>query len=231
MSELFNILIHILITSCRWSKNQADSSLLRLPKNVRKKIYQLALGNHDIEIFFRNYRAINYNNGRVDRVPHFKYGSIVCKEIRRPSSRNTLPRIEKTRGMSLLNGVCRQLYLETATLPYELNNITFRAPNAMFNFIFRECRLTTQQLEAITELTVQQDLPGQSVLTLLPNLKRIRLLAEEQDREKKSYPYCKKNLTEWTPPSGGLYHVVEGRKGRKLEQESTWTGYRKNWTY
>jgi hypothetical protein len=162
-------------------------------------------------------------------VPCFKYGSMVCRAMRGPTNRNALPRIEKSMGMSLLSGVCRQLYHETATLPYKLNSITFCAPNAMFDFIFRERRLSTQQLEAIAEVTVKQDLPCQSVLALLPHLKRVRLLEDEQEKDKKTCTFKSKKVDEWSPPSGGWYRVVEGEKGRKFAKELTWTGYKSNW--
>jgi hypothetical protein len=196
---------------------------------VREKVYQLALGGHKIEIFFRSYMKVKtHNEGRVDRTPHFRYASVVCKEIRDPRSRKALPRVDKTRGMSLLSGVCRQLYLETATLAYKLNDFTFRTHNTMFNFIFRERRLRPQQLEAITELTVKQDLPSEAVLSLLPNLRRVQFLAEEQTDEKKPFSLRQKRMADWSPPSGGWYRVVEGRKGRKLEKELP---YKKNWLY
>ena len=209
--------MYILTEPYRWSKNQLDSAFLQLPGEMRIMIYEFALGGHTIEIFFRSYTKKEHEDGRVDRVPHFKYGSIVHSEIRDRSEKNSLSGIHRARGMSLLNGVCRQLYLETSTLPYKLNDIWFRANNTMFNFIVMERRLRSAQLGAITELTVHHDLPGQSVLALMPNLKRVHLISESALTFRKAH--------EWSPPSVGSYRVVEGRKGRELERERVRTTY------
>ncbi|KAF2692051.1 hypothetical protein K458DRAFT_286252 [Lentithecium fluviatile CBS 122367] len=197
-----------------WSENQANSSFLCLPPNVRQRIYEHALGGHSITILYKCYGSVD---DKVS-VPLFKYYSQVLKRFHDPSRQNDTPRLEKRRSLSLLNGVCRQLYNETSTLPYKLNDIKFRTHNTMFNFFVMERRLSPYQLEAITELTVREELPGPAVLTLLPNLQRVKLLVDET-----ALPVL---AGDRRPPSIGFYRVVQGTKGRRFEKEQqTWTGY------
>lgn len=89
---------------------------------------------------------------------------------------NCKERVPNDYGMSLLNGVCRQLYNETYTLPYSLNHICFESANHLFNFIVVENRLSHWQRAGITQITVKYDLPVPSVLVKLPKLTRVRLM-------------------------------------------------------
>jgi hypothetical protein len=200
-------------------KNQTQSPFLRLPKNVREMIYKRALGGHTIDIIFTTYLKLARDDDLVDRVPYFKYDSVVSKL----TTVNGISHLEKTRGMSLLNGVCRQLDRETSTLAYNYNNIRFRTHNTMFNFIAMERRLRTKQLHAIEKLFVRQDLPDPIVLALMPNLKRVCLIVLE--REEVSLKQQK--LNDWNPPTRGWYDVVEDSNGRrKLEKEQqVWGGW------
>jgi hypothetical protein len=163
----------------------------------------------------------------VDRLPVFKYRSIVTKEYHHPSGRASLSRVEKTLGMSLLSGVCRQLYVETSTLPYELNDIGFRTHNSMFNFFYAEKRPSRRQRNAITHVSVTDELPVPVVLARLPNLQRVHLVGEEK---KNMYAAnTKRSADEYVPPSCGWYRVVKGRKGPTLEKEQAWTRLREDW--
>lgn len=108
--------------------------------------------------------------------------------------------------MTLLNSVCRQLYTETAVLPYMLNRIVFHAYNTMFNFLVMERRLTASQRESITEITVYFEVPCQHILKLLPNLQHVRVVSPDNWNLANRYA------------TRGLYRVVADKKGPRLEK-------------
>jgi len=56
--------------------------------------------------------------------------------------------------MTLLSPVCRQLYLETALLPYKLNAWSFENKSVMERYVVREKRLPLPQRRAIRTLYV-----------------------------------------------------------------------------
>lgn len=56
--------------------------------------------------------------------------------------------------MTLLSPVCRQLYLETALLPYKLNAWSFENRSVMERYVVREKRLPLPQRRAINTLYV-----------------------------------------------------------------------------
>ena len=167
---------------CRWKANQTDSPLLRLPSNIRQCIYEYALGGKTIRVGYVNYATLDMPNGIRSSTPVFRYRSIVydgrCNlYVRRAEISNY------TRGMSLLNGVCRQLYHETYTLPYSLNHFGFDSANALFNFIVMEERLARQQRNAITAITTMNQLPVPILLKKLPNLNCVCLMRPENEYE------------------------------------------------
>lgn len=92
--------------------------------------------------------------------------------------------------------------METATLPYELNTISFGSYNAMFNFLYWENRLSRQQADAITQLVLPDGLPGPTILDHLQGLKKVFLGVELANLRK------------------GWYHVVreEGKHPRLVSK-------------
>lgn len=58
------------------------------------------------------------------------------------------------RGMTLLSPVCRQLYHETALLPYKLNAWSFENKYVMERYVLKEKRLPLPQRRAIHTLYV-----------------------------------------------------------------------------
>jgi hypothetical protein len=182
-------------------------------------IYEHALGGQSIDIYYTSYKKISRDNDLVDRVRYFKYDCAVFKI----TAVNGKSQVEKTRGMTLLNGLCRQLHRETSTLVYKYNDIRFRTHLAMFNFIAMERRLRTKQLNVIEKLYVRQDLPDPLTLALLPNLKRVFLIVRDHEK----IPLAQQKLNDWNPPAGGWYDVVEDSNGRrKLEKEQkVWGGW------
>ena len=71
-----------------------------------------------------------------------------------PGRTGSLP----TRGLTLLSGVCRQLYHETALLPYQLNTWSFENTHVMERFVVKERRLSRFQRRALHTLFVEGSL-------------------------------------------------------------------------
>lgn len=61
--------------------------------------------------------------------------------------------------LTLLSGVCRQLYHETALLPQSLNTWSFESVHMMERYILREGRMPLQQRRAIEILYCKERLP------------------------------------------------------------------------
>jgi hypothetical protein len=144
--------------------------LLKLPAEIRNHLYAEALpvGN-TIKIDYTTYRC-SCDGATV--VPVFKYSYTVFGPDMDPFA---LYRKKPSSEYTMLSGVCRQLYLETAVLPFELNTVTFGSYNVMMNFILMEQRLSRQQRHAITKLMLCGNVPGANILTYLPNLKEVTL--------------------------------------------------------
>jgi hypothetical protein len=158
------------VDNSRWSINQANSPFLRLSGEIRNRIYDYALGGNTINIGYQTYHS-SYKKV----VPVFKYHCTVFSTRVNPYKDRQNPRVKISHGFTLLNSICRQLYLETAALPYKLNTIAFDSHNTMVNFILIEQRLSRQQRHALTQLFLPNDVPGANMLTFLPNLTKVFL--------------------------------------------------------
>lgn len=64
-------------------------------------------------------------------------------------------KVEPPRGMTLLSPVCRQLYHETALLPYSINTWSFESSYVMDRYIVKEKRLPVTHRRAIRVLYSQ----------------------------------------------------------------------------
>ncbi|KAF1939089.1 hypothetical protein EJ02DRAFT_382413 [Clathrospora elynae] len=168
-----------------WSANQTNSLFLQLPEQVRTLVYEYALGGKTINIGFETYRT-TYKSNRPKQPqtvdPIFKYHCTVFNTKTNPFRATALPYIKMSTGFTPLNNICRQLYKETATLPYKLNFLSFASQNIMFNFLCMEKRLSRQQLDAITQLVLPDALPGSNVLSSLRNLERVYLAFDIDNR-------------------------------------------------
>jgi hypothetical protein len=162
----------------RWSINQKDSPFLRLPAEIRNQVYEYALGGNTIKIGFETYRSTYKRNEPNKLAPVFMYNCTVFSQLTNPFKDHKQPFVEISSGFTLLNSICRQLYLETATLPYKLNLISFASHNIMVNFLLIEQRISRQQRHAITQLGLPDNMPGANILAYLPNLKRVFLGVE-----------------------------------------------------
>lgn len=133
---------------------------------MREKIYHIILCGKTIGLSFDSYSK------QPTAHAVFKYLSVVFEG--EPDLRRSV-QARRSFGMTLLTGVCRQLYQDTYTLMYGKNKWWFMKQNFLFNFVVMEQRLNSQQCKAFTQITVNGDLPVPSVLEMLPNLQRVEL--------------------------------------------------------
>jgi hypothetical protein len=171
--------------------NQTNSPLLQLPENVRNLVYTYALGGKTINISYETYHTTAHptKSKRVQAVvPVFKYQCTVLDGKKNPYTTVSQPWVKPpATTFTLLNGVCRQMYEETATLPYQLNLIAFDSYNIMFNFLLMEKRLRLEQLDAFTEFMLPDTLPGWNALARLRNVERVFLGVTQEGRPRGAY--------------------------------------------
>lgn len=187
----------------RWAANQASSPLLQLPPNVRDLIYRYTLGGKTINIEYKTYRILlDPTRPQMARqvVPVFRYHCTVLDGRTKPHQAAARPYLKTHKTFTLLNHVCRQLYVETATLPYKLNVMCFASHNIMVNFLLMEKRLSRRHLDAFTQLILPDELPGSNMLACLRNLENVFLAFGDSERP------------------GGWYRVerVEGEEARLI---------------
>jgi hypothetical protein len=141
-------------------KNNQDSPLLRLPPELRDRIWGFAIGAHVLRVVYTNSPA---NKTVVKIQPPFK------------ENRNTL---------ALLR-TCRQIYSETALLPYKSSTYSCDLWQPLSHGLRHMKRFQRAQIE---DLQVELDLPWSrnpvriqelcvDQLAILPGLKRVRILA------------------------------------------------------
>jgi hypothetical protein len=168
--------------STRWSANQVSSPLLQLPSDVRDLIYIYTLGGKTINISYETYRITRdptRPQAAQQVVPVFKYNCTVIDGRTNPYQAASKPYMKTHKNFTLLNNICRQLYVESATLPYKLNMICFGSHNIMINFLLMERRLSRPQLDALTQLVLPNELPGPNMLTLLRKLEKVYLAYDQ----------------------------------------------------
>jgi hypothetical protein len=194
-----------------WSQNQSTSPLLRLPGELRNRIYELVLGGKTICVEFKTWHNLE-RNGHTALDCQFKYHYKVMNAKTNPWAPYISTAIQQSEGLSrnftLLNGVCRQLYQETAVLPYKLNRWAFANHLTMWNFLVVERRWTRAQRESIEELVVSDHLPQANLLELLTGLKKA-LLASPLTAENRAIK--------------GWHSVEKSEQGRKLVKDQTST--------
>ncbi|KAI4670479.1 uncharacterized protein J4E79_000761 [Alternaria viburni] len=174
----------------KFKTNQTDSPLLQLPENVRNLIYTYTLGGKTINIGYQTYHLTfdPTKPKKVKRVtPIFKYQCTVYDGTQNPFKTISQPWVKRPTVFTLLNGVCRQMYQETATLPYRLNLIAFDSYSIMFNFLFLESRLHREHLDAFTELLLPNQLPGSNALARLSNVSKVYLGVTQEGKPKGWY--------------------------------------------
>ncbi|KAJ4364344.1 hypothetical protein N0V95_000753 [Ascochyta clinopodiicola] len=191
-----------------WRVNQSKSLFLRLPEKVRAQIYRYALGGKTITIGYETYRTVESVSGTDRVVPVFRYCCAVYSQRDVNPFKKQLPYINVSYGFTLLNNICRQLYNETATLPYTLNTLAFSTHNTMLNFLFLEQRLSREQRDAITSVTLQDALPMANLLTFMRNLQKVVLTDDMPGNLKGTYKVTR----------------VKGKAPKLLNTKHVWGG-------
>lgn len=171
----------------RWSVNQSKSPFLRLPEEVRTQIYTYILGGQTICIGYETYRQRETAGKLPTVVPSFRYACAVYNKRNVNPFGSQLPFVSVVYKYTPLNNICRQLYCETATLPFALNTLAFSTHNVMFNFLYREQRLSREQRDAITSITLQRELPTANFLVYMRNLQKVVLTDDAGKNPKGSY--------------------------------------------
>ncbi|KAK3390017.1 hypothetical protein B0H63DRAFT_446172 [Podospora didyma] len=118
--------------------NRTNSPLLRLPEDVRKQIYKLLLDIGQIKFDFGPHpmsrNKLNRWHCRVLPAPLDRLYPLASVPHWTSSVKVRPERAQW--GMQLLSGVCRQMYMDTATLPFEFNVIAFENPQLMHRLLF-----------------------------------------------------------------------------------------------
>jgi hypothetical protein len=198
-----------------WLQNQSTCPLLRFPRELRNRIYDLVLGGKTICVEFKTWHNIE-RDGHTALDCRFKYHYRVMYAKTNPWAPYITKAIRQSEGLSgnftLLNGVCRQFYEETAVLPYKLNRWAFANHLTMWNFLVVERRWTKAQREAMEELVVSDHLPQANLLELLTGLKKA-LLASPLSAENRAIK--------------GWHSIEKSEQGRKLVKDHTSTLFRR----
>ena len=104
-------------------RNRTASPLLRLPPEIRNRIYDLVLQVGQIKVCYRG--------GFYTRVLDRTQDPWVVSADKRTPTRG---------GVTLLAPACRQLYHETSLLVFSLNVWSFETPHVMERFVLRDAR-------------------------------------------------------------------------------------------
>ncbi|KAK3306389.1 uncharacterized protein B0T15DRAFT_509776 [Chaetomium strumarium] len=146
-----------------WERNQQSSPLLRLPPELRNRIYELVLDVGQINVRFKKWELRQRTRRNGQRYYETIEGGFWCLVLDRDqnpwrSLRSTYP--AAPRGMTLLSPVCRQLYHETVLLPFRLNAWSFESAHVMDRYVMKEKRLPKPHRRAIRLLYAQAVLPA-----------------------------------------------------------------------
>ncbi len=171
----------------RWQLNRDASPLLRLPPELRNRIYEILLSVGQINVHYTPW--VHKSKTQSTK------GGFGCQILDREQNPFALKRggpqgDHPRRGLTLLSGVCRQLYHDTALLPYQLNAWSFENNHVMERFVLKERRLSRFQRRAIHTLYVKEGLNpvmekffgGLKVLLLGDGTKLTNMAVAEFDR-------------------------------------------------
>lgn len=154
----------------RWyDVNRQVSPLLRIPIELRLQIYELVLGNRQIHVFYvpwQHKRRIKNGQVYTETIRGgFRYQVLQKKQDpweldpRQLRDSTAVPLASLGSRITLLSGVCRQLYHETALLPQQMNTWSFENLHVMERYILRENRMPLLQRRAIQTLYCKEKLP------------------------------------------------------------------------
>lgn len=159
----------------RYDLNRLASPLLQLPFELRLQIYRHVLGDRQIHIFFvpwQQHKKQRTKDGQpsttaTDTIKgRFHYEVLEKRQDPWKEDRRGLRKLPAAAAASspeqqitLLSGVCRQLYHETALLPHQLNTWSFETMHVMERYILRENRMPLVQRRAVRMLYCKERLP------------------------------------------------------------------------
>jgi len=164
--------------STRFMRKQTSSSLLRLPSKIKSRIYELVLANRVIHVSRKHIRF----NGKVVPGDGVWYHEAFYEDgYKFFSDKN------RTSNLTLLSGVCRQLYHETSLYPFSGNILVFNSlvdkkfvsqllPSNAIREIF--CQAMGPRVLAMFEDSAEGPYSkayGQFIMSLLNTLKSIAL--------------------------------------------------------
>jgi hypothetical protein len=171
---------------------------------VRNRIYEYTLGGNTVLIGYKTYSGTETNH----IVPTFRYWCTVLNHRTDPFVANPPPYVKVSYKFTLLNSICRQLYYETAALPYKLNDLAFESHNIMFNFLFLEQRLSREQCDVVTKFALPDALPHPNLLVFMRNLQKVELAFSRGGRERGTYRVFRREGK--APELKNTKHVWEG---------------------
>ena len=142
-----------------------------MPRRAKDLIYHYVFGNR--KVVWLQYKF------KEDGRPVNRHVCDVYPTARRSHQRwERNPPCQPQRSMTLLSGVCRQLYEETALIPFQSHIWNFNAElsrksnGTLYNFLWLERKPSRAQVEAISTILVAE-LPGKNILEVLPGLRRV----------------------------------------------------------
>lgn len=197
-------------SSLRWHRNADDSPFLRLPPEIRNRIYALVLTVGQIHVRYRPWRHRKHilhkgesaaavassrscsANGRssstsgTEDTPGGEFYAVALgvdqdawaahkKNTKRSGSSSSCSSSSTPLpdAFTPLAAVCRQLYRDTAALPFCLNAWSFENARIMERYLLREKRLTLLQRRAVSVLVVSDDLPTRAMEKYLGGLRAV----------------------------------------------------------
>lgn len=136
---------------------------------MRLQIYALLLGDRQIHIRFVPWQYKRpVKRSKVDKETvkgHFRYEVLPKRQdpwapgVEQLWETTTAASNAASARMTLLSGVCRQLYNETSLLPHKLNAWSFESMHLMERYILRDNRMPLHQRKVVEVLYCRERLP------------------------------------------------------------------------
>ncbi|KAI3558572.1 hypothetical protein CABS03_08470 [Colletotrichum abscissum] len=155
-----------------WELNRTQSPFLRLPPEIRNKIYRLLLSNMGIHVLHDpktgSFHCLTLRPGANPWTSVPATTSSPTRQIVDPERGDTTTKTSTKkkrssrqqaavlgRGLTLLVLVCRQLYHETELIPYRENAWSWATPGLMERYLLTERRMGFAQRRVLREVCVR----------------------------------------------------------------------------
>ena len=163
-----------------YAQNRACSPLLKLPAEIRQMIYEYALGNKCIFVKHTPPFGSQRQEYGIGERTHTVRGGFHCTVYDKQVNPYTVLAFahnppEAEEGFTLLSRVCRQLYQETATLPYELNVLAFQSQTVFDRYFIKERRLSLPLRRAIRTLFLREHSVSNTMRKYLGGVQLVRV--------------------------------------------------------